>query len=422
MQIDDSVYLSDRFQAKGTVRLPGATIGGNLECDGATFRNPDGNALTADGMQVTGSVFLRNRFHAEGTVRLNNVTIGSTLDCDGATFHNPDGNALTADGMQVTGGVFFRNQFQAEGEVLLLDVTIGGALSCIGGSFRNPNGDALSADRIQVDGSVFLSDQFQAEGTVRLPSARIGSQLSCRRGTFRNPDGCALFGKGLVVDRELVWHGVSDVNGELSLVGAHLRALTDDVQSWQFADMTYNLQGLRIDRFIGSEADWTWRQRKDWLDAADYSGPGPYEMVARWYRSVGKDRHARHLDISGQDARRDTLPSWRKPFHWSWRQLAGYGYQPWRTVVFLLVAFYLFGLLVFSRFAEMTLARKPEVYAFNRWVYTADVVVPLVDLRQASQWAPTDTLGLWTMWGLIVAGWGLSLALVAAVSGLYTKD
>ena len=56
-------------------------------------------------------------------------------------------------------------------------------------------------------------------------------------------------------------------------------------------------------------------------------------------------------------------------------------------------------------------------------IYSADVVVPLIDLKQATQWAPAHTWpGLVTMWSLIAAGWVLSIALVAAVSGLYTKD
>jgi hypothetical protein len=62
------------------------------------------------------------------------------------------------------------------------------------------------------------------------------------------------------------------------------------------------------------------------------------------------------------------------------------------------------------------------VYQFNRWIYSADTVVPIVNLKQAAQWAPADTFGLVTMWALIAAGWILSLALIAAVSGLYTKD
>jgi hypothetical protein len=90
-------------------------------------------------------------------------------------------------------------------------------------------------------------------------------------------------------------------------------------------------------------------------------------------------------------------------------------------VVGLVVA-YAIGVGVFSP-AEMILARRPEVYAFNRLIYSADVVVPLIDLKQATQWAPAQTWpGLVTMWSLIAAGWVLSIALAAAVSGWYTKD
>jgi hypothetical protein len=66
--------------------------------------------------------------------------------------------------------------------------------------------------------------------------------------------------------------------------------------------------------------------------------------------------------------------------------------------------------------------QTPPVYAFSRWIYSADTVIPLVDFKQAAQWAPADTFGQMTMWGLIAAGWILSLALIAFVSGLYTKD
>jgi len=78
------------------------------------------------------------------------------------------------------------------------------------------------------------------------------------------------------------------------------------------------------------------------------------------------------------------------------------------------------GVAVFSQ-ERVALASTTEVFGFNRRIYSADIGNPIVDLKQASQWAPSDTFGLWTMWGLIVAGWILSLALIAAVSGLYSQ-
>ena len=101
-------------------------------------------------------------------------------------------------------------------------------------------------------------------------------------------------------------------------------------------------------------------------------------------------------------------------------EVAGYGYEPWRAAR-LLAVLYTLGVVIFSVVA-MEPTRDDPVYAFYAWVYSADVVIPLIDLKQASQWAPATTFGLTWMWISIVAGWVLSLALVAAVSGLFRED
>jgi hypothetical protein len=103
-----------------------ATIGGNLECDGAHLLNPNGLALNADGMKVGGHVFLRNDFKAEGEVRLQGATIDGTLECDGAQFLNASGLALDLEGSRVGSNALLRGGFQAQGEVSLLGATIRG--------------------------------------------------------------------------------------------------------------------------------------------------------------------------------------------------------------------------------------------------------------------------------------------------------
>ncbi len=50
----------------GAVRLAGAHIGGNLDCDGASLHNDSGPALLADGLQVGQDMFLRDGFTATG--------------------------------------------------------------------------------------------------------------------------------------------------------------------------------------------------------------------------------------------------------------------------------------------------------------------------------------------------------------------
>src|SRR5208282_5779784 len=57
-----SVFLNKGFTAERGVELYAAHIGGDFDCDGGTFINPEGPALFADGLEVLGSVFLRAWF------------------------------------------------------------------------------------------------------------------------------------------------------------------------------------------------------------------------------------------------------------------------------------------------------------------------------------------------------------------------
>src|SRR6516225_2218152 len=68
--IRGSVLLGESFSAEGEVRLDGASIGGNLDCDHGSFKNANGVALNAEGAKIEGSVLLREGFNAEGEVRL----------------------------------------------------------------------------------------------------------------------------------------------------------------------------------------------------------------------------------------------------------------------------------------------------------------------------------------------------------------
>ncbi|MCI2976471.1 MAG: hypothetical protein MP439_10430, partial [Ferrimicrobium sp.] len=87
----------------GEVRLPGATIGGQLNCSRATLTNKDKNgyALSMHEAEVKGSVILKNGFRANGEVRLLGATIGGQLDCSGAKLTNKNGYALAMDGAEV---------------------------------------------------------------------------------------------------------------------------------------------------------------------------------------------------------------------------------------------------------------------------------------------------------------------------------
>ena len=115
------------FEAHGGVRLLGATLQGNLECDGARLSSAaSGIALHADRLTASGSVFLRRLgiprsqsfqpFASDGEVRVPWSKLGGGLDCIGAHITaGEEGRALTADGLVVRSSVYL-NHLVAKGE------------------------------------------------------------------------------------------------------------------------------------------------------------------------------------------------------------------------------------------------------------------------------------------------------------------
>lgn len=80
--------------------------------------------INGDGAKIEGDVFLRNGFKAEGGVRLLGASIGGDLDCEKGEFINKGAKALYADSIDVKGNVFLRNGFHADGKVDLFGATI----------------------------------------------------------------------------------------------------------------------------------------------------------------------------------------------------------------------------------------------------------------------------------------------------------
>ena len=328
-----NVRLSENFSAKGSVRLLSANIGGSLDCAGGEFHNPGRNALWADGLTTKGSVNLRNSFSAEGVVRLVGANIGVNLDCTGGKFNNSDGYALAADGLMTKGDIILRNGFSAKGEVRLMGANIGGDLDCSGGKFHNPDGDghALSADKLTTKRDVNLGDGFSAEGEVRLLGANVGGNLDCEGGKFNNSDGRALDVDNGNISGVLFWRGVT-CKGDVNLAHARVDVLADDSASWNSCKVVLN--GFTYNRFFNPMDA---QSRIDWLakrpDGMEFS-PLPYEQAAKVLFGMGHSAEAwgilhekRRLEREHKQA-----PWWQRVWGQWIDALTDFVYRPWRTV------------------------------------------------------------------------------------------
>ena len=124
LRVDATMFCRNGFTAQGEVRLPGARIGGRLYFDGAKLSNPGGRALVASRLTVGQDMYCRaarggreheQPFVADGVVDLPGAHIGGHLECDGAQLRNDSGPALYADSLQVDQDMLMRSGFTATG-------------------------------------------------------------------------------------------------------------------------------------------------------------------------------------------------------------------------------------------------------------------------------------------------------------------
>lgn len=442
--------------------------------------------LDADRMKVAGGVFLRQGFAAMGQVRLLGAQIGGSLSCIGSSFTHEGGTALSADRMMVTGSVALSDGFEATGEVRLLGAEIGGNLSCIDGLFTNEGGRALSTDGMTVMSDVFLCDGFTAKGEVRLLGAQIAGDLGCGGGSFNNAGGRALSADGMAVTGGLFLRGAT-IKGAVNLTAAKIGTLMDDAACWQAGGHIFD--GLRYDRIIGptdAKMRIKWLGQQHNVELTTGFAPQPWEQLITVLRAMGHPDAAGEVAIAKQ--KQLSVARAKRPWtfdncvngglHWLYGVLAAYGHKPLKIMYWMVGVCAAFSLAYYagrangyfgptsplihasSDFAvcgtpgetfEIWKGQKkkaiqvkpfwtspecptpPEYTTFQPFLYSLDVILPLVDLHQEADWAPLvvnpdgQTLWpgrilRWLMWLEILFGWVASLTLVAVLGRLVDKD
>jgi hypothetical protein len=359
------VLLEEKFTtAAGAVSLLGAEISGNLSCRGARLNgtDEDGNALHGERMKVGRDVFLDEQFTAAGAVSLLGAEISGQLSCHGGQLNGCDKkrNALHGERMKVGGDVLLQEKFTtAAGAVCLLGADISGHLSCRGAQLngRDKYGNALHGDGIRVGRDVFLDadpdkrslpkENFTTTaGAVSLLGAVISGQFSCRGAQLRNDSGPALSAESLQVGQDMLLDSQfralsAGANEAVNLRGAQVGgALVFDPGLFEHVpDRNRRLaaDGLTYTGVPETGSGW------DWLDLLRHGtrsyAAQPYQQLAAGYRALGDDRQVREILMAQRDdqlAHTQPRSSWAE--RW-WGRITkytlGYGYQPWKALIFL---------------------------------------------------------------------------------------
>lgn len=403
------------FEVRGRVLLAGAEIGGNLWCEGGKFENATGDAIDATGITVHRDVKLSRdngqRFHATGSVVLSDANIGGTMCCTGGVFINPGGASLTARGLTVTRDVLLGTGFDANGLVDLMDSTVGGKFSCAG-----KFGAALHCDRITVGHSTEFCDGFEAAGSVSLSGARITVDLELT-GVQLKSASLALTLCGTCVGGTLKVKFAKETTGPIDLSKAKVGQLDDVGAGWpaevRLDDFVYR---ALPDRPGGPDA----RSRLAWLRRNPRYVPQIYLQLASVYQAAGLDAWAGDVYVAGEDARRQARTGL---LGWAQRLLGRlskatvrYGYRPLQ-VLYWLLGLEVVGIMLFHGLRGQIRPRH-DAPGFNSVLYTLDLLVPVVNLKQRDFFVAHD-LAAWFAAGYTLAGWGLALALGVGVSRIF---
>ncbi|GGP38735.1 pentapeptide repeat-containing protein [Saccharothrix coeruleofusca] len=446
VRVDGNVELDDGFTASGTVRLPGAEVGGYLRLSGAVIGRPEALevldradehipvALHADGMVVRGDLEARgavdggfrgdgareSALRVYGQVRLVDAHVRGSASLSGVRLHGPGIDVLFADRLRV-GGTLFLRELRAEGSLRLQNAEIGSTLDCAGAVLerprRRPDGSvkpSLDARVATVGKDLLCDDGFHAAGGVRVRLAEVGKMANFAGARLGGPaGGIALNAYGLTVPQLVLRLGEDRVpEGRVLLTRARATAVYDGPGLWAATggvaveDFTFTSIDSTPPVDVGTRLRWLRRVQPDFA-------PGPYEQLAAVYRDGGEEELAQRVQLEKQHRRYSELGWAGRVWGFLQRWTVGYGYRPWLAIAWL-TAFWLVGSLWFAGH-EMTRLNEDEVPVWNPWLLSVDLLVPIVDLGHDGKWRFTGA-SQWISSTLIAVGWILASTAAAGAA------
>lgn len=429
VRVEGNMELDDGLHTTGTVRLPNAVVGGYLRLSGALLDGPlgasdRGIALLADGMEVGGDIEGRDggrgALACRGQVRLVDAHVRGTASLSGISLAAPDGYALLGDRLRVGGELYLR-RLRCAGTVRLQDAAIGSTLDCEAAVLDRPRlrPDATMRPSLDLRAASIGKDLlcvggFTAAGGVRIRVAEIAKSVQfvdARLGTSPDVSRYALNAYGLVTS-DLVIVPAAAPGGAVRLDQARVGSFTDAPQLWAasggVAVVGFDYQ-LLID---GPSVDL--RSRLRWLHQVmpDYV-PGPYDQLSAAYRRAGHEDKAERVAMERQTRRYAEAGPAGRAWGLLQRWTVGFGYQPWLAACWLVLA-WAAGVIWFSGHVP-TPVDSGQNPVFNAWIFSADALLPIVNLGQKGFWR-LDGASAWIDTGLVTIGWILATTAAAGAA------
>ncbi|MFF5210025.1 hypothetical protein [Streptosporangium sp. NPDC000396] len=413
-------YARNGFRAEGMVNLAGSTIAGPIALENATLSCPGERAFIGVGLRLAGDISDSAGLVVKGAFDLRGAEISGALGLDGATFTDPSPEgAVRLSRTVIRGGVTARRArltglidlslSQVTGGVVLAEAEIGGTDEAPGSV--TVAGAAISGDldmrKATLTGLLDVSSAV-LQGNVELADATLGQE-----------NGISFRAGGLVARR--LNFSPSLPSGRIELGHAAVEVFADDPASWPEEPGRVVLDQFTYQSLAGTMSV---KDRVKWLAGGTPNAePGPYNQLAGCYRAAGLEREASR--VLREKLRRTARVRGRMWRLWGLVQdlTLGYGYQPWRAVVgvagLLIAGTVYFSTVTCGTGSAQTDGLCPikadEHPTWDPFLYSLDLLIPLVSLGHDTAWDPTGPSKVIAM-VLIASGWVLATTVAAAAA------
>jgi hypothetical protein len=427
VDVSGDLELDRGFTSQGTIRAVNAKIGGTLSLADAVLDAVSPPAV-GRGVQI------------KGQLRMVDTHVRGSITIERATVDNPAADAVLANRSQI-GSNFVVRESEVSGGLELRGITVGANLDLRGsrlikpGKYRHQPREKPSLD---IGGATIGRDlicargdkEFVAHGGVRCRRAVIGRMANFNGGVLGYKlDSHALNAMGMQV-QELMLNVVSPPKGLVTLRQARCTSLDDNENFWN-ATGFIDLDDFRYDSLaypIDLRDDDQVQQRLRWLRQAMRRSyhPRPYDQFAEMLTAAGNEEHASTVLIEKQRLRYRAVAEGMRFFGplvlvWSFlqRSMVGYGYRPARALGWLIAAWAL-GSMWFQFKGPLIEINADDHLPWNAWLYTIDLVVPIVDFGNKNRWQ-TPGASQWIASGLIVTGWVLATTVAAGLTRMLKR-
>ena len=365
------------------------------------FSDQDLEAIAADGLKVGSDIYfgignsIKDKFEARGTISLINARVGGDFSCDAAILIFPGEEPLSADGIVVDGTTFF-TQIETDGILRFVQASLKQGFYLNGATFDTTRRchswtkERSNAAMMELGGpcSGVFARLAQIGGTFRWH----GVSAIKSRGQH-DPNTFWLFIPGSTANRieddQLSWAALD----RFEITDCHY----DAIANLSDADL-----GWRLD-----ELDRQYAARKakggPAIPAAKQFRPQPYIQLATTFRESGYETAAQKSFVRLE--RNRTSYGNVGHLHWLWRKCAldgclRYGYSPLRPIVLVLLWAAVSAVLFQKGYDSHQIVPTKENQVvgeapflpqharipFNATVYAVDTLIPIVDLNQRKNW------------------------------------